>query len=238
MELRCVKWSFEPLTPSHLILGRRLLTLPDHLCQADSDIDYGTTSRVVLNRRMRYLQTVLEQFWQRWKQEYLLELIENHRYRKGEGTNRIAVGDVVIVHEDTQRGMWRLGIVEETLTGKDGETRGAVVRVKAGRGASSFLRRPIQRLYPLEVRHEEEITECNSTTESNPATVIEQDSNNINKDDDPVDEELLVPTIDSVSPQNTTSSKSQEPLNPPTSRPRRRAATEARDLIVARLLDN
>ena len=27
----------EPLTP-HLILGRRLLSLPDHLCEADSEI--------------------------------------------------------------------------------------------------------------------------------------------------------------------------------------------------------
>ena len=68
----------------------------------------------------------------------------------------------MIIDEDTQRGMWRLGIVEETLTGKDNETRGAVVRVKARRGASSFLRCPIQRLYPLEVQHKKGTTENNS----------------------------------------------------------------------------
>ena len=146
----------EPLTP-HLILGRRLLSLPDNLCKAVSDLDYNTTSRVILNKRMRmrYLQTVLEQFWRCWKKEYLLELREVHRYHKGKlGAKQIAIGDVVTVHEDTQRGMWRIGIVEETLVSKDKEIRGAVVRVKAGKGASSFLRRPIQQLYPLKVQHE------------------------------------------------------------------------------------
>ena len=64
----------------------------------------------------------------------------------------------MIIDEDTQRGMWRLGIVEETLTGKDNETRGAVVRVKARRG----VRCPIQRLYPLEVQHKKGTTENNS----------------------------------------------------------------------------
>lgn len=103
---------------------------------------------------MRYLQTVLEQFWRHWKKEYLLELREVHIYHKGKlGAKQIAIGDVVIVHEDTQRGMWRIGIMEETLVSKDKEIRGAVVRVKAGKGASSFLKRPIQRLYPLEVQH-------------------------------------------------------------------------------------
>ena len=46
----------------------------------------------------------------------------------------------------------RLGVVEKTLRGKDGVIRGAVVRIKEGSNVSSFMRRPIQRLYPLEVR--------------------------------------------------------------------------------------
>ena len=77
-----------------------------------------------------------------------MELKENHRQFKGKKPDHVSVGDVVIIHDETPRGMWRLGIIEKELKGKDQETRGVVVRVKSGRGPSSFLKRPIQRLYP------------------------------------------------------------------------------------------
>ena len=54
--------------------------MPDDLCEADSDLDYNTTSRVILNKRMRYLQTVLELFWRRGRSIILLEMREVHRY--------------------------------------------------------------------------------------------------------------------------------------------------------------
>ena len=52
----------------------------------------------------------------------------------------------------THRGLWRLGVVKKTLKGKDGIIRGAIVRIKEGSKVSSFLRRPIQWLYPLKVQ--------------------------------------------------------------------------------------
>ena len=128
--------------------------------------------------------------------------------------------------------------MEETLTGKDNETRGVVVRVKAGRGASSFLRRPIQRLYPLEVQHKKGTTENNSTTESNSITTIDQSSGTFEKKDNSTDADVSVPTTDRVLPQTIVPSGASEPIDLPISHPRRRAATEARNLIVARLLDN
>ena len=134
----------EPLTPSHLIMGKRLLAIPDHLCYSenmDSDPDYSTSSRVTLNRRVLYLNTILQHFWTRWKQEYLLELRELQRQRKiPNNTTKMSVGDIVVIHDDTPRGMWKLGIIERRLRGRDGEYRGAVVRVKSGRGPTSFLR--------------------------------------------------------------------------------------------------
>ena len=47
-------------------------------------------------------------------------------------------------------------MVEKTLQGKDGAIRGAVVRIKEGSNVSLFMRRPIHRLYPLEVRPQED----------------------------------------------------------------------------------
>ena len=139
----------EPITPSHLILGRRLLDLPDYLCMNQEDEDYNSTYS--MSRRMKHLNTILNHFWSRWRREYLVELREGHR-RSCPDESNIANGDVVIVHDDTHRGLWRLGVVEKTLRGKDHVIRGAVVRIKGGSNISSFLRRPIQRLYPLEVR--------------------------------------------------------------------------------------
>lgn len=43
-----------------------------------------------------------------------------------------------------------MGVVHELIKGVDKETRGAVVRI-ADKGKSSYLRRPLQRLFPLEI---------------------------------------------------------------------------------------
>ena len=65
----------------------------------------------------------------------------------------MSVGDLVLVHDETHpRSYWKMGKVERLLMSKDGQSRGADVRVQ-GRGSSGgrLLRRPLQLLYPLEV---------------------------------------------------------------------------------------
>ena len=70
----------EPLTPSHLLVGRRLLSLPDNLCYyRDVDDDDFEVNPSCLNKRLKYLNNILNQFWRRWRTEYLLELRESHR---------------------------------------------------------------------------------------------------------------------------------------------------------------
>ena len=68
---------------------------------------------------------------------------------------QISVGDVVVVHdEDQPHGMWKLGRVERLIEGTDSLARGAVVKERS-RNRSAILKRPIQRLYPLEVNDRE-----------------------------------------------------------------------------------
>ena len=81
-----------------------------------------------------------------------MELRESHRWYEGGQPDKVDVGDVVIIYDESPRGLWKLGIIEKTLKGRDKEVGGEVVRVGSGSQPSSFLRRPIQRLYPLEVR--------------------------------------------------------------------------------------
>ena len=65
----------------------------------------------------------------------------------------IATGDVVVVHdENLPRGLWKLGRVEEVIAGRDGSVRGAAVRLVSRNRQQTLIRRPIQLLYPLEIR--------------------------------------------------------------------------------------
>ena len=40
----------EPITPSHLMTGRRLLSLPDHLCYSHDEEFTPDSSRLTVNR--------------------------------------------------------------------------------------------------------------------------------------------------------------------------------------------
>lgn len=89
----------EAVTPSHLMVGRRLLSVLDELCYSEERNKDLEIMRPTLNKRMKYLSHTLDRFWQRWKLEYLLELLEAHPYgNEGAGEMKIAVGDVVIIH--------------------------------------------------------------------------------------------------------------------------------------------
>ena len=144
----------EPITPSHFLTGRRLLSFPDRLChqQHDPDDEDYVVTHEHFTRRLKHLNTVLNQLWKKWHQEYLLELREAHRYgKKGTAISPISVGSIVLVHDEKPRRFWRLAKVNQLLTGKDGLVRGAVVKVTSGKDKFTELQRPLQLLYPLEV---------------------------------------------------------------------------------------
>ena len=143
----------EPLTPSHLLVGRRILSLPDNLNYLE--LDDFEVSDVSVQRRAKHLNSVLNHFWRRWSKEYLLELRESHRHHHlGKSCSSISIGDIVIVHDqDHPRGFWKVAKVERMLLGKDGHVRGAVLTVASRSGHPMTLQRPLQLLYPLELNH-------------------------------------------------------------------------------------
>lgn len=196
----------EPLTPSHLIVGRRLRNLPDNLCYKREDENYSPqVTPEVLTRRMRHLSYTLDRFWKRWASEYLTGLRESHSYitTRSKGTESIEVGDTVVIYDEKKpRGFWLLGRVEEVFPGRDKQVRSAAVRVYTGGARSKILRRPVQHLYPIELSSRKE-----------PSS-------------EPVSEPLLETTPTESSVEREVSRR----------RSTRGAALEARDQILARSL--
>ena len=151
----------EPLTPSHLLIGRRVLSLPDylgHFCDPeDEDFEIGATQ---LTKRMKHLSNILNHFRKRWRSEYLAELRESHKHllKKSQGNPQISVGDVVVVHEeDLPRGFWKLGHIQDLIIGKDGKPRGAAVGIASQNRQFTSLNRLLQLLYPLKLHQSPEI---------------------------------------------------------------------------------
>lgn len=129
-----------PLTP-YLVIGRRLLD--------QSPVVTETMNTLV--RRERYLNNLLAHFRNCWKEEYLTGI---HEYQKlkGGAPRRVIQGDIVHIYTDKKpRQQWRLGKVEKLLWGRDNVARAAEVVTVDKSLNKTLLKRPIQKLYPLEI---------------------------------------------------------------------------------------
>ncbi|XP_049419820.1 uncharacterized protein LOC125880984 [Epinephelus fuscoguttatus] len=139
--------SLEPLTPNHLILmkSRIALSPPGNFVKED----------LYAAKRWRRVQYLTEQFWSRWKKEYLLNLSLRQKWHARR--RNIKVNDIVIIKEDTvPRNQWHLGRVVETTEGPDSLVRRVKVQVGERKAATkdcpskpSIIERPIQKLVLL-----------------------------------------------------------------------------------------
>ena len=160
----------EPLTPSHLVLGKRLLSTTSTTGKA---ITHSESIKGVL-KRGQYLETVLTHFWKRWKNDYLTQLREQHRPSQKQGPS-INVGDVVCVKEDKQpRQKWSIARVQSLVKGRDGKVRAAAIKVHDKRGNIIQMYRPLQKLFPIEL-------ESRETSKEVPITFVQHaEQENIN----------------------------------------------------------
>lgn len=136
----------EVLTPSHLIFGRRIQSMPDEIAEEPEENESSCSER------FRYLTVKLAHFWKRWRNEYLVNLREFHRAKAGHVAREVQTGDVVTVYEENKkRGEWKMAVVESLITGKNNVVRGADVRVIA-KGRPVRISRLVQKSYPIEVK--------------------------------------------------------------------------------------
>ena len=138
--------STDILTPFHLYQGTRLLDPPDPrvvgLFEMDGDEARGEVVKV---------DGIIGRFWKIWYREYLVNLREIST-KKGRVGEEPKEGDVVVVHEDNKkRQLWRLGRVIELLKGRDLVVRGAKIKVAEKGKRPTYIERPLQKLFPLEL---------------------------------------------------------------------------------------
>ncbi|XP_078619541.1 uncharacterized protein LOC144886687 [Branchiostoma floridae x Branchiostoma japonicum] len=121
----------EALTPNHLLTMGSGPSLPPSLTDK---------SDLYAKRRWKQVQYLADQFWKRWKREYLTALQERQKW--GKVRRNFAVGDIVIMKEDqTPRGTWPLGKIVQVMPDRHGLVRR--VQVKTQR---NVLERPIDKL--------------------------------------------------------------------------------------------
>ena len=129
------------LTPNHFLHGRAGVNLaPGEFVQRDMS----------LRRRWRHSQFLADQFWQRWRREYVPQLVQRSKWRNLQ--RNLRRGDLVLLVEDNlPRGKWPLGRVVASIASADGLIRSAEVVTNTG----TYVR-PIRKLALLEAYNEEE----------------------------------------------------------------------------------
>ena len=71
-----------------------------------------------LRRRAKYLRRCKQALWTRWTTEHLRGLRERHRMKHRGQSTPLAKGEVVIIKdEERNRNKWKIGIVEDLISG-------------------------------------------------------------------------------------------------------------------------
>ena len=141
--------SLNPLTPNHLLTMKTKIVLPPPGIFQSAD--------QYCRKRWRRVQHLANEFWLRWKKEYLLSLQLRQKWNKPR--RNMCVGDIVIIKgdESLSRNQWKLARVVETHQSADGHVRTVKLAVadstldSKGRRTkpSKFVERPVQKLVLL-----------------------------------------------------------------------------------------
>ncbi|XP_061389704.1 uncharacterized protein LOC133324895, partial [Musca vetustissima] len=127
----------EALTPSHFLVGEPILSVPDENL-SDQNIDRLSRWKVV--------QLLNQQFWNRWKTEFINRLQSRPKWLKPQ--KNVEVGDLVIIFDErVPPGQWPLARITEVHPGADGK-----VRVVSLKSSGKIYKRPVSKvaLLPLQ----------------------------------------------------------------------------------------
>ena len=110
----------EPLTPNHLLTMKSKIAqpLPGRF---DADDIYS-------RKRWRIVQQLCNEFWDRWRKEYLCNIQTRQKWNKERPP--IKTGDIVVIKDtDVFRGQWSLGRVVKVMRSADGLVRKTQIQI-------------------------------------------------------------------------------------------------------------
>ena len=133
----------EPFPPS----PQMLLTLRDNISISPKEfseedlLHYG-------RKRWRRVQYVADQFWIRWKRDFVDQLTERSKWVKK--SKNLQVGDVVLIKEVSPRNQWPMAVVHEVHPSNDGAVRHVTLRLPPLQdGKIRYRERAVHYLIPL-----------------------------------------------------------------------------------------
>ncbi|XP_026066740.1 uncharacterized protein LOC113048964 [Carassius auratus] len=134
----------EPLTPNHILTMKSTIIAPPPGEFVREDL--------YLQKRWKRVQFLANEFWTRWRKEYLLNLQQRSKWNKSRRNTKI--NDIVLLQDDlSSRNQWKLAKVVEVFPGSDGMVRrlkllvsDATLDSKGARtNKSVYLERPIHK---------------------------------------------------------------------------------------------
>ena len=142
------------LTPAHFLTGNLDTVIPTNIddCE-DVEFQQKRDSVQELTEYWRKSQKQLNQFWEAWKQNYLLALREtlplSHKKQQSQISRQPKIGEIVLVKEDSlPRRAWKLALIKEYIFSKDGEIRSVIIKLPN----KQLVSRAINHLFPLEIQ--------------------------------------------------------------------------------------
>ena len=98
------------LSPSHILTMKSKVVMPPPGVFGKPDL--------YCQRRWRRIQHISNEFWSRWRKEFLVTLQERQKWR--EPQRNFSVGDIVILKDESHRNKWRLTKMIDVYKNKNG----------------------------------------------------------------------------------------------------------------------
>ena len=131
--------NLEPITPSHLLLGRNL---QGHLFSTTTGDDSIEFNIMKCKKRYNHFLKLVNDLWKWFKREYLCEFREQqmYNYRWYSDAENLLLNDMVLIKDDdiTPPNKWKKGVIDELIKGSDD-------------GKMNLIKEDIKRLILLEL---------------------------------------------------------------------------------------